>query len=115
MTPLMKILIAVVLIYFLVTAFLKITKVTLKVVIVLLILGIFLFGYTSVAEIWETPPTEKFKEKFDKTNETNITIEPVDQFIEEDLIALGEMEKELDELERDLEEPPEVNPSEVEQ
>jgi Ca2+/Na+ antiporter len=110
MTPLIKLLIAVIIIYFLVTAFMKLTKWTLRAVIIVLAIAIFIFGYTSVSEMFETPPSEKIKDKFNDTEEpiilpgeemiielppkNNITLE-----LNETINILDEMEAELNESE----------------
>ena len=93
-TPLMKVLVAVIILYFLVTAFLKITKWTLRAGIIILVIAIFIFGYTSVSEIWDTPPTDKIKDRF---NETNMTID--DLQLNESLEDLELMQSDLAELE----------------
>ncbi|MEA3378151.1 MAG: hypothetical protein U9Q69_00775 [Nanoarchaeota archaeon] len=83
MIPLIKILIALILLYILITAFMKISKLVLRVVIVILILGIFVFGYTSISEFWRN----------DEVNDINI------EEIQLEESTLDDLEGELEQLE----------------
>ena len=100
-TPLMKLLIAIVLMYLLLTLFLKFTKMIMRVVIVVLIIGIFVLGYQSIGEMWSKPAAEDLKDIWvEKAEPANITVEnnTTDDLsaMDRDLAELEDLEKELD-------------------
>jgi energy-coupling factor transporter transmembrane protein EcfT len=84
--PLLKLAIILVIIYLLVTAFMKVTKWVLKIAIVLLVIGAFVFGYTSVSDFWHHPETTNTTVVENQTfhNESNVTLTPTEDTIIED-------------------------------
>lgn len=100
-TPLMKLLIAIVLIYLLITIFMKFTKMILRVAIVLLIIGIFILGYQSVGELWSKSPTEALEGQLAEKEEPANATAPAGT-ITDDLASLDKDLAELDELEDEL-------------
>ncbi len=103
-TPLMKLLIAIVLIYLLITIFMKFTRMILRVAIVLLIIGIFILGYQSVGEMWSKSPTEALEEQWEeKVEPANATVpETPAGTVTDDLASLDKDLAELDELDKEL-------------
>ena len=95
-TPLMKLLIAIVLIYLLITIFMKFTKMILRVVIVLLIIGIFVLGYQSIGEMWSKSPTDALEDRWAEVEPVNETAEDELASLDKDLAELDELDKELD-------------------
>ncbi|RME54424.1 hypothetical protein D6777_03805 [Candidatus Woesearchaeota archaeon] len=75
---LIKILIILIIIYLLITAFTKVTKWILKVAIVVLVIGIFVLGYTSVSDfkIHEESNTSKVSPNVTYYNDTNQSLNP---------------------------------------
>lgn len=117
MNPIIKVLIAVILIYILIRALSKISKWVLRIVIIILIVGIFVFGYTSVTEFWESDIIEKEplenitieEPELDSPNlEDELLLEEEELMLEEELLLeedmlIEETEPVLDENETNLE------------
>ncbi|MFH0798504.1 MAG: hypothetical protein V1906_03775 [Candidatus Woesearchaeota archaeon] len=125
-TPLMKLLIAIVLIYLLITIFMKFTKMILRVAIALLIIGIFVLGYQSVGEMWSKSPTQALEDQWTEKEEHVNPIVPDNAAgpsapaetpagtMEEDLASLDKDLAELDDLEKELDASDmEINSTEV--